>query len=104
VFKFRSSQFYKVTKDDLSIRFDYFGDYQTDKPEEVELLKSLCPTYVQLVEEPEVVEVLPEADPVEEIEEVHEEPAKQCIAITTSGKQCKKDALPGEDYCPVHKK
>ena len=48
--KFKAAQFYKVSKDKIAFQFNYFGEYETDKPEELEVLHSLVGSYVQEVE------------------------------------------------------
>jgi hypothetical protein len=47
--KFKAAQFYKVSKNEVEFQFNYFGEYETDKPEELEILHSLIGTYVQEV-------------------------------------------------------
>lgn len=56
--------------------------------------------------EPEVeLEVELELEEEElEVVEVEEAETAQCAAITKSGERCKLPALPGSDYCFVHRK
>lgn len=48
--KFKASQFYKVKKDGMEINFNYFGEYETDKKEELEVLHSLIGAYVKEIQ------------------------------------------------------
>lgn len=48
--KYKGPQFYKVEGENVSLQFDYFGEFQTDKKEEIELLDSLCPAYIKCVD------------------------------------------------------
>lgn len=73
MYKFKASQFYKVERDGVSVKFDYFGEYKTEKPEEIELLKSLVPTYIQLLEEPKVQPEKQEKEEKLEVEKAVEE-------------------------------
>jgi hypothetical protein len=86
--KFKAAQFYKISNDKVAFQFNYFGEYATDHPDELEVLHSLVGSYVQEVEhfeekekvedkapekdEPEIVEDKAEEKEVEEKEEVIE--------------------------------
>ncbi|MCG5252618.1 hypothetical protein [Brevibacillus agri] len=62
--KYKSTPFYEIEGNGVRVKFDFFGEYETNKADEIAALNALCPTWVVCI------------DPTGAIEPKPEEPAK----------------------------
>lgn len=48
--KYKADAFYAINLGKEKIVFNYFGEYETEKAEEIEALNALCPKWIKCVE------------------------------------------------------
>lgn len=60
--KYKADPFYEIESGNVRVRFDYFGNYETDDKAEIEAIDALCPVWVKRIDEPEE-DAAPKATP-----------------------------------------
>ena len=73
--KYKAAPFYVVTTGESSVKFDWLGEYETDKAGEIKALDALVPKWIKRIDDPEQEPVKTEDKPDDAPDEVKTEAA-----------------------------